>query len=197
MKKPAKIMTIRREDQRRVFASPKRMEIIGLFIERKPLSVADIAERMGRPASAIHYHVRVMEKAGILRRAGERRDGRRPEALYVPVAEMFQMEQKQDDEAASKDVLKTMSVAFRMALSDMKAALTNPKVKTGGPHRNTFGARVHCRLSKKDLAELNRHLMAIQKLAFRVQKNHKPSKNDSFVSLTVALMPLRSREVQP
>ena len=96
----------------------------------------------------------------------------------MPVAEMFQMEQKQGDEAASHDALKTMSVAFRMALSDMKAALTNPNVKTDGPHRNTFGARVHCRLSKKDLAEFNRHLMAIQKLAFRGHKNRKPSKND-------------------
>ena len=124
-------------------------------------------------------------------------DLRRKAVCPLTIHRVFGSERKQDDEAASKDALKAMSVAFRMALSDMKAALTNPKVKTGGPHRNTFGARVHCRLSKKDLAELNRHLMAIQKLAFRVQKNHKPSKNDSFVSLTVALMPLRNREVQP
>lgn len=190
-------MTIRREDQRRVFASPQRIEIIGLFMEREPLSVADIAARIGRPASAVHYHVNVMSKAGILRRVGERRDGKRPEALYAPVAEMFQMAQRQGDEAGAKDALKTMSVAFRMALSDMKAALTDPHVKTDGPHRNTYGTRVHCRLSRKDLAELNRHLAAIQELALRAQKNHEPTKSDSFVSLTIALMPLRNREAQP
>ena len=79
----------------------------------------------------------------------------------------------------------------------MKAAITAPSTKTSGPQRNMIGARVHCRLTKKDLAELNRHLRAIQKMIERVMKSHKPSPSDSFVSLTVALMPLRNREVKP
>ena len=51
-------------------------------------------------------------------------------------------------------------------------------------------------LSKKDLAELNRHLREVEKMLSTIHRTHKPSKDDSFVSLTVALMPLRNREVQ-
>ncbi len=191
-----KILTIRRDDQRRAIASSQRLELIGLFTEREPLSVADMAERMGRPATAIHYHVGVLHKAGLLRRTGERRSGSRSEALYVPAADLFQMEQKRDDPAATRSALKTMASAFRMAERDMKAALTDPKTKTSGPYRNAIGARVHCRLSKKDLAKLNGHLRAIEKMLFSANKSRESSPSDTFVSLTLALMPLRNREVQ-
>ena len=197
MKKEGKprTMILRSEQQRRAVTSPLRMELLGQFLDRKPLSVAQLAERMGRPATALHYHVGVLEKAGLLRRAGRQRSGRRPETLYRPVADLFKMEHTKDDpEASAESALKTMSTAFRMAESDMRAALTNPATRTAGPQRNAFGIRVHCRLSRKDLAELNRHLRAIEKTLGRVHKYHEPSPNDSFVSLTLALMPLRNRE---
>ncbi len=193
-----KVFIIREEEQRRAISSPIRMEMIGLFADGGPMSVATIAERMGRPATAIHYHVRVLEKAGLLKRVGKKQSGRRPEALFVPVADLFKMEAPRE---AGEDVaamsLKTMATAFRMAERDMKAAFTNPKSKSAGPYRNVFGARIHCRLPKKDLAELNKLLRGIEKLLSRSHQSHEPSPDDSFVSFTVALMPLRNRETQP
>jgi len=188
---------LRTVEQKKAVASPLRLELLGLFIDRKPLSVGEIAERMGRPATGIHYHVRVLEKAGILKRVGEQRSGRRPEALYKPVADVFKMEQKRDADADdASHALKTLSTAFRMAERDMRAALSNPATKSSGPYRNILGGRIHCRLSKKDLAELNRLLRKTEKLLSTVHKTHEPSKDDSFVSLTLALMPLRNREAQ-
>ena len=193
----SKVLMLRSEEQRKAVASPLRLELIGLFLERRPLSVAEIAERMGRPATGIHYHVRVLEKAGLLRRVGHQRSGRRPEALYRPVADVFKMEQPRKAPPATRDAaVKTLSNAFRMAERDMRAALTEPSTKSAGPHRNIFGARIHCRLSKQDLAELNRHLRDIEKMLLRTNKSHKTSKDDSFISLTLALMPLRNREIQ-
>jgi DNA-binding transcriptional ArsR family regulator len=192
-----KILTIRRDDQKRAIASPLRMELIGLFVDRENLSVADIAERMGRPASAIHYHVGVLVEAGLLLRAGERRDGRRPEALYRPAADLFRMEHARGTEGSGTPApVKTMAAAFRMAEREMTAALADPTVKSSGPHRNIMGARMHARLSKQDLAELNRHLRAIEKMLTKLTKTHKPSAEDQFVSLTLALLPLRNREVR-
>jgi len=188
---------LRTEEQRRAIASPLRLELLGLFVDRKPLSVAEIAQRMGRPATAIHYHVRVLEKAGLLRREGRKRSARRPEVLYLPVADAFKMEHRRDapDETAAA-ALKTLSMAFRIAERDMQAALTNPNSKSSGPYRNVYGGRMHCRLSKQDLAELNRHLRAIEKMLFRANRSRERSPSDTFVSLTLALMPLRNREVQ-
>ncbi len=192
-----KALILRTEEQRRAVGSPLRLELIGLFTERKPLSVAQIAQGMGRPATAIHYHVRVLEKAGLLRRAGRKRGARRPEALYIPTADVFKMEHRRDaPEVTAAAALKTLSMAFRMAERDLQAALTNPKSKSSGPYRNMFGGRMHCRLSKQDLAELNRHLRAIEKMLFSANKSRERSPSDTFVSLTLALMPLRNREVQ-
>ena len=192
-----KIHIIRTDEQRRAISSPQRLEMLGLFTDGGPLSVAEIAQRMGRPATAMHYHVRVMEKAGLLRRAGQKQSARRPEALYIPVADLFKMEQPREASAeVAGAALRTLSTAFRMAERDMKAALSNPDSKSAGPHRNVFGARMHCRLAKKELAELNKHLRAIEKLLIRAHQSHEPSPGDSFVSLTLALMPLRNREVQ-
>lgn len=192
-----RILTIRRDDQKRAIASPLRMELIGLFVDREKLSVAEIAERMGRPASAIHYHVGVLLEAGLLLRAGARRDSRRPEALYRPAADLFRMEHSRGKEGAGTPApVKTMAAAFRMAEREMTAALSDPTVKSSGPHRNIMGARMHARLSKQDLAELNRHLRAIEKMLTKIAKTHKPSAEDQFVSLTLALLPLRNREVR-
>ena len=193
-----KALILRTEEQRRAVGSPLRLEVIGLFTERKPLSVAQMAQVMGRPATAIHYHVRVLEAAGLLRRAGRKRAARRPEVLYIPTADVFKMEHRRDEpEVTAAAALKTLSMAFRMAERDMQAALTNPKSKSSGPYRNIFGGRVHCRLSKQDLAELNRHLRDIEKLLVRTSRSRKPSPSDTFVSVTLALMPLRNREVEP
>lgn len=199
--RPRKRLILRTDEQRRAIASPLRIELIGLFIDRQPLSVAQMAARMGRPASAIHYHVRLLEKAGLLRRVGEQLSGRRPEAIYMPVAEAFMMESpkagKESAAGEAEAVVKTMATAFRMAERDMKAALADPGTRTTGPQRNFLGARAHCRLAKKDLAELNRHFREIEKMLTRVQKTHVPSPGDVFVSLTLALMPLRNRGARP
>jgi hypothetical protein len=155
-----------------------------------------MAQVMGRPATAMHYHVRVMEKAGLLRRVGRKQGARRPEVLYIPTADIFKMEHRRDEpKVTAAAALKTLSMAFRMAERDMQAALTNPKSKSSGPYRNVFGGRMHCRLSKQELAELNRHLRNIEKLLVRTGRPQKPSPSDTFVSVTMALMPLRNREV--
>ncbi len=189
-----KAFILRTDEQKKAVASPLRMEILGLFVDRKPLSVAEIAQQMGRTATGIHYHVGFLEKAGLLRRVGRQKSGSRPETLYEPVADVFKMEQKRD--ASPEDALKTLSTAFRMAERDMRAALNNPDTKSVGPYRNIWGGRIHCRLSRKDLAELNRLLREIEQMLSTIHKDHEPSKDDSFVSLTLALMPLRNREVQ-
>ena len=192
-----KTLTLRSDEQRRALASPLRLELIGLFVDPEPLSVARIAERMGRPATAIHYHVRLLEKAGLLRSAGEQRSGRRNERLYRPVAEVFAMDPPRETTSGDAEAaIKALSIAFRMAVGDMKAALGDTSTRSSGPRRNFFGGRFHCRLSKADLAQLNRHLRAIEKMLSRAPKTQELSPSDTFVSLTLALMPLRNREVQ-
>ena len=107
------------------------------------------------------------------------------------------MEQPGDTKSADPEAaIKTLAMAFRMAVGDMKAALEDSSARFSSPQRNFLGGRFHCRLSRAELAELNRHLRHIEKMLSRPPTTLEPSPHDTFVSLTLALMPLRNREVQ-
>lgn len=190
-----KIHTIEGEEQRRAFSSPLRQEILGYFASGRPLSVREVAERMGRPPSAIHYHVRLLAQSGLLVKSGERRDGRRREAEYSMVAEAIAVpgHGQSSEEGDSTLALRTMANAFRMAERDMKAALDEGMARRDGEDRNFYAIRVHCRLNRREMAEINRRLDALLEVVLNSIRREEPYDEDEFVSLTLALVPLPNR----
>ena len=193
-----RIHVIRSDEQRKALTSAMRLEILGAFVEGRPLSVADIAERMGRPPAAIHYHVKLLLRVGLLKQQGSRRSGKRNQALYLPIAEMFKMEQEalKSSKASASAGMKAISSAFRMAERDFEAAIQSESTQSEGRYRNCLATRMHCRLSKAEHAELNRHLKSLETFLMKVHRTHVPAEDDRFLSLTLALLPLKNREVQ-
>jgi DNA-binding MarR family transcriptional regulator len=184
------IHTIDGEAQRQAVSSPLRMEILGYFSAGRPLSVREVAERMGRPATAIHYHVRLLEQSGLLEKSGERREGRRREAEYTKVAEAIAIPSHDGEHALA---LKTAASGFRMAERDMKAALAEGAARSEGDDRNFYSIRVHCRVSPQELAEINQRLDALLGAVLDSMRRDEPEDDDEFVSLTLALLPLPDR----
>ena len=158
------------------------------------LTIADIAQRMGRPATALYYHVRILEKVGVLRRVGERPGVKRAEAVYDLVADRIAYPPSARG-PGNKDALKAMSVAFRAAEKDLAAAL-----KSRGRRRDTdkpefFASRVHCRARKSTLEKVRALLHEADRLiAAENRRASYPDDATEFFSLTVALLPLRGRE---
>ena len=193
-RRSAKTYVVERADQRRALSSSIRLEILGAFTTPGGMSIRDVAERMGKRAGSLYYHFGLLEKVGLLIRVGERPGGKRPQALFEPVAQRIEL----SVESAAGDVvetaLKTMSSAFRMAERDMKSALQGGTARTEGRHRNFAAYRVHMRLNKKSLAEINRHLKALEGLIEREARSKDlPEDADQYCSLTLALLPLRGR----
>lgn len=184
------IHTVEGEDQRRAITSPLRLEILSYFSADRPLSVREVAERIGRPATAIHYHVRLLEESGLLIKTGERRDGRRREVEYSKVAEAIGIPALQGEHELA---VKTAAAGFRMAERDMKAALDDGVARTEGDHRNFLLTRVHLRLTHGEMAEINRRLDALLGAVLDSMRREETEKDDEFVSLTLALMPLPDR----
>src|SRR5689334_1813461 len=78
--------TIRRREQIAALASPVRQEIVDMVQASGPLSVAELAGLLGRPADGLYYHVKALAKVGLLvERAGRGvRNGRgRTEAVFA------------------------------------------------------------------------------------------------------------------
>ncbi len=193
--KKCKTMRASGPDQRTALASPLRLEILGLFTSPEPLAIADMAGLMGRTAGSLYHHVGMLEKAGLLHRAGTRPKGKRYEALFLPVASRIEVAVPRGDDSAVDHIVKTMASAFRMAERDLGAALRSGDSLTEGPDRNLFATRMHFRASPKLLARINKHLEAIEDLlASEAAKANKPFPDEQHLSLTVALLPLKGRD---
>jgi predicted transcriptional regulator len=190
-------VTVTTADQRAALTSPIRLEIIGLFTAPGPLAIADMAVRMGRPASSLYHHVGVLERTGILRKAGTRPKGKRFETLYEPAGERIEMEVEPDDARAADQAVRAMKAAFRMTVRDLEAALRDGNARREGPDRNVAAMRLHLRASPALRRELNAHLRAIEDLlAAEAARAPEPGPEDEHLSLTLALLPLRGRYAQ-
>jgi predicted transcriptional regulator len=181
-------------NQRSALASPLRLEILGLFTNPEPLAIADMARMMGRTPGSLYHHVGLLEKAELLKRTGTRPKGKRHEALFRPTATRIEIDASSGTEEVVGHVVKALSSAFRMAERDLAAALVSGASRTDGPGRNLFATRMHMRASPKLLAQLNKHLKAIEDLMVAdAEKSTQPSPDDEHLSLTIALLPIKGR----
>ncbi|HEY1434083.1 MAG TPA: helix-turn-helix domain-containing protein [Thermoanaerobaculia bacterium] len=68
---------------------PLRLRLLSL--SREPTSAAELARRLGLPRQRVNYHVRALEGAGFLRRAGRQRKGNMTEQRFVATARAFML----------------------------------------------------------------------------------------------------------
>ena len=66
---------------------PLRLRLLSL--SRQPASAAQLARQLGLPRQRVNYHVRALEHAGFLRRAGRERRRNMIEQRYVATARAF------------------------------------------------------------------------------------------------------------
>jgi DNA-binding transcriptional ArsR family regulator len=180
--------------QRKALASPLRQEILSHFAGTKALAVADLAERMGRPATALYYHVSQLHDLGFLETAGERRKGKRYETLFRPTAQRFEMPAARESEWT--DAVEALTVAQRMAIRDMKGALESGRMRDEGDDRNCIAFRLQGQVELKTLLAVNEHIDAILELIGGGCGEPAAADASEFISLTLALMPLQGRSTR-
>ena len=78
---------LRKPDQLHVLAHPIRLRILEML--REPLSAAALARSLADARQKVNYHLKELERAGLVRRVGERRAGNFLESLYQAVARTF------------------------------------------------------------------------------------------------------------
>ena len=184
---------VRDPRQRKALASPLRQEILSRWTDEEPRTVADIAAGMGRPATAIYYHVHRLEAVGLLVRVGSRPGPKRDEILYRPVARELDMTPARGDRRQIADAVAALNTAHRMASRDLSAALMSGDARFDGPDRNLLAFRVHARLSRRQRARANALLDKLLELFQDAGANARAA-GPEFCSLTVALAPLRGRD---
>lgn len=173
-------------EQREALTSPLRLEILGQFTGPKPLSIRDLAERMGRTPHSLYYHVHLLARVGLLREVGTREGRGRGEALYEPTRGAVSLEAA--DPEAGLAIRRTMGAAFRMAERDLEAAL-----EAGHDDPRLLGMRAHFRATPTVLRQVRRHLEAALAIVQREGRRGAARNQGPLYSLTLALLPLRGR----
>ncbi|MFO7279701.1 MAG: helix-turn-helix domain-containing protein [Thermoanaerobacterales bacterium] len=80
-------MVLRDPDAIAAVTHPLRAAILDAM--REPTTAAAVARRLGEPRQKVAYHVRELEKAGLLRHVGQRQNGNFLEQVYEAVARTF------------------------------------------------------------------------------------------------------------
>lgn len=162
--KRKKTYSLRSVAQLRVVSSPQAFEILEALQLGGPASVGELGPRLGRRANSLHYHVRKLEALGLVEGVGTNRKGARTEVIYDVVADQF-VSATVSKEREQRDVTsQAVASMLRLASRDFTRAAEEPTAVSKGRGRNLLARRKKARLSSAELAKLNRHLDAIDKI---------------------------------
>ncbi|MEW9095152.1 MAG: helix-turn-helix domain-containing protein [Clostridiaceae bacterium] len=90
------VKTLTTMEEIKAISDPYRMKIIKFFKEEnKPLTVKEIADLMGEIPAKVHYHVKKLEKTGILHLTGTGEVNGIITKYYEPTAKSFQIKSEE------------------------------------------------------------------------------------------------------
>lgn len=180
-------MRVRDPAQREALTSPVRLELLEHLGAIGPASVRDLAARMSRSPHSLHYHVRIMEEAGLLRRTGTVKSGPRDEALFDVVANRYEIEQSTGARGTDHAEARAIRAVLRKAEREFTDAVaTDPALV----HRDgCFAGRLRAQLSAKARKDIAQHLTAIQRIfAEELRRDHPPQTRLETCTLTAVYM---------
>lgn len=177
---------IRSNEQLEALVLPLRGEIMDTVGALGPLSVAEIAESLGKRRPAVHYQVNYLVELGLLFPAGTRGEGRKQEALFRTEGRLIAVVFDKDDPKNVELTVACVKRALGRAQRLLAKAFTWPGVRTRGPKRNTHSSQLTCRLDPDQLAEVNECLDRLRALCSPATLREEGELH----LLTIALSPL-------
>jgi DNA-binding transcriptional ArsR family regulator len=149
---------IRRRGQLAALRSPRRQEIVDVLAEMGRASITELAGALGRPADTFYFHLRALTRAGLVRRAGYRHRGGRPEALFQTVATELRLHYEPGHPANRRAIPAIVQSMLRLGIRDFRRAFESQRVVLSGAHRELWALRKTGRLSPAGIAAANRSI---------------------------------------
>lgn len=185
MVRPA-IARLTRPDQFATLVSPIRQELLDVMARMGTVSISEVAAALGRPSDGLYYHVRALQRVGLVRPAGERRRGGRREALFRASASQFALRYSTAPPHA-RAVSAIVAAMLRLGTRDFRRALAGGAVRLDGPERDLWALRTTGWLRRPQLREVNRSILGLSRAATR------PGPGGRLYAVTILLTPLDHR----
>lgn len=173
------LFRIESAEQFEAIGSPVRLEMVEFFGSRGPMSVAEIAEALGRPADGLYHHLRKLEGAGIIREVGTRQRGKQIERVFDVSAEELRVAED------ASQIVRIWRLISSHAERNLSLAIESGKIHFRGPDRNLAMRIETAQLDKEARGKVLEHLDAIRAIFSEARVEPKGEQ----ASLTFAFVP--------
>jgi DNA-binding transcriptional ArsR family regulator len=145
------VLVVRRPEQLRALGDDLRAKLVVLLRERAA-STTELADKLGLPKGTVGHHVKVLEKAGLIRVVRTRKVRAVTERYYGRTARLFLF--KSSDDAGSEGVRDVAAASLRTAAEEILPAVDDD--------RTTF-AVLRVRLTEADATRFVHRLEKLQR----------------------------------
>src|SRR5690348_7717338 len=184
---PRRRAIVSRLDQLSALASPGRLELVDTLSRLGQASLAELAEALGRPADGLYYHVRALERVGLVHTAGSRTVGGRRERLVAATGSEYMLRYEAAPPARARAVNGIVAGMLRLGIRDFRQAFVPGPNRTHGPVRDLWALRSTGWLTDAQLRAVNRE---IEELKTSVSR---PVPAGRLYAITIVLTPLDHR----
>lgn len=174
-------------EQVRALASVERLEIVDVLDHAGACSVAEVAGHLGRASAPLYHHVRVLHRAGIIRKVSGRRPPGRQGTLYELTDPRFARSVRGARRSGRSS--RAIGATLRTAEREFREAVQH-EVTTGVPVPSLRTMRHTARVTPDVLVEVDRRLDEIASL---LQRAHDPQGPGEVYAWTTVIAPTVGR----
>lgn len=167
--------------------SGARQEIVDVLSQMGTVSVAELARAIGRPPDAVYYHLRTLQRAGLIVSAGSRTRGRRQEQLFRTVSPDLRLEYRTGKTGNAREIVAIIGSLMRLGTRDFRHAFQRGNAKVAGPQRELWALRTTGWQTPAKIADINRSINSLT----RAFSNHR--REGRLYGITILLTPLDHR----
>ncbi len=167
-----------------------RQELLDVLEAAGPSAISELAERLGRAADSLYFHVRELVRVGLVVEVERRKVGRHVFVVYDLVGRPLRIDRSK---AKRADLQSVVAGILRLATRDYQRGLADPATVADGPARNHWGARVRGWLDAGEVARANELL---EELSDLIREGH-PGPGRQPVALAWVLAPVPPRRGAP
>lgn len=184
---------IRRLGQLRALCSPVRQDIVAALESSGPSSVGEIAGRLGRSTHSLYYHVRMLERTGLIRVHETRSTTRRDEIVYALATKGIVIDPCRRSRAFLQSLGEMYAATLRRAEREVLRALEEDGRLPSNEPRQCGVFTVNARLTPRARKTLRKRLLELGDL---IEAEDDPRGTPTVVTIAFHGVPSRRGKAQ-
>ena len=190
----AEVFVVKDARQIRLLGSPVRQSLVDTIVSSGPCAVGTLSQMLGRPMDRLYYHLRLLEKAGLVIALNVKSGiGRRNTEFDVP-GRPVRLQYDLRNAANKRAVGAVARSIWRASQANFARGLHDPDAVVSGSGRNLWTGREQGRLSGRDLATVNEHLQEILRIMLNARDAPATNRLLQFTFSLSPYEPARPRE---